>query len=654
MPQRRTLCFAKEWDTHGVVGGRTKQNARLGHPAYLEVTWLPPSGRLSTMDANLKQTTFDIFDAANEDAQRRQSIQNIVDSYHHDYDVLAELCQNAVDAIREKDPPKGQINVRFDRKNHSIEVSDSGVGMTREKVEKALAPGATSKKGQAKLIGEKGLGLTFCAFRANKITIETSRGDGYVHMVAFEGGRDWVEERRAAKPMAVVSSRQEAREPFTKVTAQDVAADFTVEDQRLSHLLRTKTALGSTYPLWTELEKRNAGCDIKLSIIETDGTEKSTTLPHCYWHPADHLLHKKSLEDVRELARNNKMRDFKGWGLTDKRSVLIANRSAYFYTLMLSIPEYDKLAEQQGLLGRYKLRQKEAERTGTEIPRADEPGDVEPGIYLSVRGMPTGISLPFPTGTTEAGYWNNFYFLVEAEWLSFDAGRKVVPGRTQEVIKRACKAIWDDMRAWKTSFIGHEGEDSVDQFAEQQKVQTRLEKIKEYPDLPLGKIPFAKVPQTEQATIAVFHEILGRNLLKGYQTWDINTASTYDAVVKYSLPGSEAGAQALQIWRDRLNKKTQSIEVFPLNVEYKFEAATILDDFGDKAKYLEQIDLIVCWSCDDHRFEKAGVAVHTVERDAELFNGASKRLEFGAAFSTQRNVYVIELKGLIQRLESEG
>jgi hypothetical protein len=269
--------------------------------------------------------------------------------------------------------------------------------------------------------------------------------------------------------------------------------------------------------------------------------------------------------------------------------------------------------------------------------------------------MPTGIALPFPTGTTEAGYWNNFYFLVEADWLSFDAGRKVVPGRTQEVIKRACKAIWDEMRAWKGSFVGHEGEDSVDQFAEAQKVQARLEKVKSYPNFELGKVPFAKVPQTEQATIAVFHEILGRGLLKGYQTFDVNTASTYDAIIKYSVSGSDVGAQALQIWREKINKKTaQSIEFFPLNVEFKHEAADILEDFEDRTKYLEQIDLLVCWSCDDHAFASAGVAVSTVDRDAELFNGASKRLEFGASFSTQRTIYVIELRELVKRLEIEG
>jgi hypothetical protein len=63
---------------------------------------------------------------------------------------------------------------------------------------------------------------------------------------------------------------------------------------------------------------------------------------------------------------------------------------------------------------------------------------------------------------------------------------------------------------------------------------------------------------------------------------------------------------------------------------------------------------LVSWTCDDQRFESAGVAIYPVERDAELFNGASKRLEFGASFSTQKSVYLIEIKQLIKRLNTEG
>jgi hypothetical protein len=181
--------------------------------------------------------------------------------------------------------------------------------------------------------------------------------------------------------MVVATTRSEASGSFTKVTASDVCADFALEEHRLRHLLLTKTALGSTFSLWTELEGKSSQINLSLRIVESDGTEKSQILVHSFWHPADHLAHKKSLAEIRELAQNNKMRDFKGWGLTDKRKVTLSNgKPAYFYTLMLSIPEYDKLATEANLLSRYKVRQREAERTGGDIPRADEPGDVEPGI----------------------------------------------------------------------------------------------------------------------------------------------------------------------------------------------------------------------------------------------------------------------------------
>ena len=204
---------------------------------------------MGTMDTIPAQETVDII-GLHSDETERQLIQNIIDSYHHDWDVLAELCQNAIDAIREKDPPKGTVEIRFDRKGHSIQVLDTGVGMTRDKVSRALAPNVTFKKGQAKLIGEKGLGLTFCVFRTNKITLETSRGDGLVHTISFERGRDWLEERTAKRPFVVVSTRSEPSGSFTKVSADDVSADWDLEWLRLQHLLVTKTALGSTFPLF--------------------------------------------------------------------------------------------------------------------------------------------------------------------------------------------------------------------------------------------------------------------------------------------------------------------------------------------------------------------------------------------------------------------
>ena len=118
----------------------------------------------------------DLFQLASDD-DHRQFIQNIVDSYHHDWDVLSELCQNAVDAIREKTAASGRVDLLFDRTSRSIQVTDTGIGMTRDKVSKALKPNVTFKKGHPTLIGEKGLGLTFCAFRTIEIVVNIIEED---------------------------------------------------------------------------------------------------------------------------------------------------------------------------------------------------------------------------------------------------------------------------------------------------------------------------------------------------------------------------------------------------------------------------------------------------------------------------------------------
>src|SRR5260370_2533729 len=56
--------------------------------------------------------------------QIRHSVRDIDDSYNHTWDVLAELCQNAVDAIRQTSVQQGLIRLEIDANEKSILVSD--------------------------------------------------------------------------------------------------------------------------------------------------------------------------------------------------------------------------------------------------------------------------------------------------------------------------------------------------------------------------------------------------------------------------------------------------------------------------------------------------------------------------------------------------
>ena len=78
-------------------------------PVRTRCPLMPVCGTLWGMDTATGEAKIDIFEFGKSDESQRQMIRNIVDSYHHEWDVLAELCQNAIDAIREKNPGKARF-----------------------------------------------------------------------------------------------------------------------------------------------------------------------------------------------------------------------------------------------------------------------------------------------------------------------------------------------------------------------------------------------------------------------------------------------------------------------------------------------------------------------------------------------------------------
>ena len=79
------------------------------------------------------------------DRERRRQVNGIVDSYSHSCDVLAELLQNAVDAIRMHVREHGEavrdtheIRITVDVPSRSIRITDTGVGFLSESFKYAL------------------------------------------------------------------------------------------------------------------------------------------------------------------------------------------------------------------------------------------------------------------------------------------------------------------------------------------------------------------------------------------------------------------------------------------------------------------------------------------------------------------------------------
>ena len=103
----------------------------------------------------------------------RKEIVNICNSYSNSWDVLAELCQNSVDAINKylklygKEPKNHRIMIIINARDRSIEIIDSGVGFVAEDFIELIAPHGTDKDQDTDSIGEKGVGLTYTIFSSN-------------------------------------------------------------------------------------------------------------------------------------------------------------------------------------------------------------------------------------------------------------------------------------------------------------------------------------------------------------------------------------------------------------------------------------------------------------------------------------------------------
>ena len=127
----------------------------------------------------------------------RREIRDIMDSYHHYWDPIAELLQNSRDAI-ERDQRSGATDqkliwISIDAASRTIEILDNGVGIAYEKVSEILAPGGGDKDENDVEVGEKGVGLTYTIFCGSKFEIESRSHKGEHFGGIINGARKWLD-----------------------------------------------------------------------------------------------------------------------------------------------------------------------------------------------------------------------------------------------------------------------------------------------------------------------------------------------------------------------------------------------------------------------------------------------------------------------------
>jgi hypothetical protein len=555
----------------------------------------------------------DWFSQRDEDSYRDEA-KNILDSYAHPWDVLAELAQNAVDALDQAretplltgaDPAvSAQITIEIDRAQRSIAFRDNGIGIQSDDLKKVLRPHFSRKRGRT-LRGEKGVGLTYVALFGNRFEIRTKSG-GTLSRLTVSGARDWL--RNAGEmPKIVVENLKEDPFPglhsFSEVRVEQVPEPvvdseeldiFSLTFDQMSYLLRTRTAIGWTGVLFG---LRSPGeTDVTLTMRAANGTEESKAIPSSFAPPSERMTANAvlSLDEVKKYLGERQEKKIYGKAIAFHEIFTSKNgKEVRAYCFLASRHIYNEQSDALAL---------------------HEDLKIQGGIYIATKGMPTGILLP-PPRTGRAGYWPNFFMVLEYDHLTLDLGRKSITApRTIEMLSKQAAQVFNEVDRYIPLTI-REDEGTLDALVSQDELQEELMQIKAEPvkafrDNRQGNrlpeiYPFTREPRQEQDVVAIFSMSLARGLFP-YELLRLSSTYRYDGFLRF------------------VHEK----KAIAVVAEFKLHGESILKDLHDaKARY-GQLALLICWSMDEEKLRKAGFIIDEIAGEKKELPGATHKLSF--------------------------
>ena len=551
--------------------------------------------------------------------QVRKSIRDIDDSYNNDWDIIAELVQNSVDAIRKAKQENGEIEVTVDSQNKTIIVKDNGIGIAPDQLPILLAPFATDKEDDESAIGEKGVGLTFVLFSCNDFHIKSGNVHG-ASEASIKDAYNWkISSTSDFLPLTYGNLDESLN--GTQVTLKKVAETplFDLSFNQLEYVLRTKTAIGNTNTIW--------GTDIKINVLLThinqDGTSHSKEVDFKYWLPIENIDNygKIDIKDFYEYIKKDRTDQDKRKKLKDKivyKTVIYDYNGRSVKAFACFVPKRRTWND----LTRYYSIATEEQLANEEWIDKYYYSAFYSGIFSSVKGMPTGVTIDHPI-TGAQGAWPQLYILFEDRRLKFDIGRKAIHGMQARIYKNFAKEIFSEFQRL-AKYIS--GEVIMDRDWEKEEIFAEIDKLL---DLDVKGILLKKTPREQEASVAgLFFECLGNKIIKDIYPLVSGYRNKYDL---YAMWG---------------NKK--------IVIEFKSKLQNILKDFNDETKLFNEINCIVCWDVTES--DQQCLANKGIDLEEISYNSLPGTVPENIPSSTHKislsgfvaPIYVIDLKKVIK------
>lgn len=585
----------------------------------------------------------DIFTHSNNKLQMR----DIFAIYSHDWDVIGEIVQNAVDTVlKRRESTEGigyepTVEITYDLSNLSIYVRDNGSGIPAEDTLKVVAPNYSGKDPRGTNRGEFGVGLSFVAFSSNQFRLETLSQNKRT-VLEVVNGYDWVTDEGNTVELGV---RQEIgddqSDPFTIVTVKPARfPEYSLE--KLIYILQRLTAIGD---FWAAYNGEEGTINITLNYVDRDGRSSQTRIPNKLWHPADYfgLVDRETVDYLRvkeidEGARNEAIPNMIGYGMVRKGKVVKDDREFAYYALFCFSEVYREIARAAGIVEEESEVEEddvEEEDEGTQLVVTPEI-DLYPGIYACKKGMPLGAEVPRPPRQS-TGLWMAYYIVIHSDSLNTEPGRKKLNMKDERLVQSVARSVYRDMEKYSSYVISKTNPDA-DQEAILRALEANRRSMGEWQKtnpltgiLPNISLPATVEPVNEQTLIGLFHELIGAGLLKGYRLLKLSATDTYDGLYDYVIPANEIGPRAYRDWlgtlptaeERRRYSRDQILEDEMMVVEFKLKLESILKDFLQKSKYHPSIRLLVAWDADETAITRRGWHLQKLPTSEVRYYGAN-------------------------------
>lgn len=560
----------------------------------------------------------------------RNSAKKQLDSYADEWISTFEGLQNALDAV--ENVSNSKVKIVFDINKNKVSIYDNGSGFPCDKKFFGLGKGDKSNLNDSNIRGEHGVGLKMIILCSKKFELITrNKEDDKLWYARFDDGfkflenkdkeifdNDYVEFERLPKEYNTLIEYEFPRideEPLRVLNIHDFIISIFKDYEKIKpyyeflknkdkahlyieHYFRTHSYSGDVNRLFDDKKPAEIEVIIK-NDISIDELEKSK-------------IYSKELIEYWNKGENNSVKfPSKYWDLTEvynnpiRKGIFTEKMFNYFNPnvkhggsniWIMKITDKEMLKK---LLVNYNLK------NYTEVNNYNSLiNDKIKGIYMVIGsasnsakysinslllgkadqiiaadGVITTNPIKSPKKGKNQSYLNNIHIVINInDRVNYGKQGIKNPKLLSNIYKYFEQIYVSNLVNLAISVAGKLFNDNQYEYEEPEIIITELANL-------LGNITIKKVPRHENTLIAIFYELIGRNKIKGINTYHVSSYDRYDGKIN--------------IFSKNINGfKNINRDVDLMNIEFKINLSDLIKDFDDNSKEIADLSLVVIWNKD--------------------------------------------------------